>query len=359
MALSVIVGTAPPDVAAVGLSPLAELTAQLHALTESEHHPQALPDEAMSGHPELLNAAYRWAPLWAAYRARFLGPFGRTLDRSLADELADVAALPMPLFAECAGRAIRGSIDGPPLDRLLDHPGQQERLRQAARGRSTGRTELADRLVGSPEAFRTALLTFLEQYAATRFAADWRVLRPRLQAEATRLRFRVRDQGLAAALAELSPSAALLDEPARVVFDKLKDGVVHLDQRPVLVVPSYYSWPHLIVKREAGWPVIIQYGIRPGGGHGEVSLALLRSRLLVLADPARMRLCRLIAREPLTTSELARRSGMSEPQVSRHLRHLREVELVSSERTGRLVHYQLDLAAIRALGFDLELAIFR
>jgi DNA-binding transcriptional ArsR family regulator len=359
MVVSVIVANAPPDAAQVGLSPISELVAQLHALTESEHHPQVLPRQEIAAQPELREAIYRWSPLWSAYRARFLAPARSILGRSLADELGDIADLPIPRFAEYAGYAIRGGNSGSALGRLLDDPQQQAQLRQAARLRSTNRSELVDRLLDSPAGFRTELLEFLGRYAATWFDAEWQALQPRLQAEVHRLRFQIRDRGIAVALAGLSSSTALLQHPERVVFDKLHAGIVRLDQRPCLVVPSHYGWPHLLVKHEPGWPVVIQYGLPPRDGPQEVSLALLRARLLALADPARIRLCRLIAREPITTVELALLSGMTEPQVSRHLRQLRAVDLVRSERSGRFVHYQLELGVVRALGLDLERAMFR
>lgn len=359
MAVTVIVDSLPPTAVRVGLSPLAELTAHLHANTEREHHPQGRPGEEPARDPALAEQVHRWSPLWAAYQARFLLPGGPSLGRSLADELAGIAHLPLARFVEHAGYAIRSGNSGPPLDRLLDDAGQQRELRRAARLRSTSRRELAEQLLDGPAAFRADLLDFLARYAQACFDAEWHQLRPRLQADVHRLRIRLRDRDTATALAELSPSATVLDQPRRVLLDKLHSGIVRLDQRPCLVVPSHYCWPHLLVKHEPGWPVVIQYGIQTARGATEPSLALLRSRLQALADPARIRLCRLIAREALTTLDLAQRSGMTEPQVSRHLRQLRDATLVRPERDGRLVHYQLDLEAIRNLGLDLEHAIYR
>ncbi|MFI0445442.1 ArsR/SmtB family transcription factor [Actinomadura sp. 6N118] len=85
---------------------------------------------------------------------------------------------------------------------------------------------------------------------------------------------------------------------------------------------------------------------------GHVTLA--RSRLLALTDPSRTRLCRLIARQAMTTADLAERLSMTRPQVSRHLRVLRELGLVRVERNGRYVHYGLDLAAVERIGRDVR-----
>ncbi|MEU4157959.1 DUF5937 family protein [Actinoplanes sp. NPDC026670] len=359
MAVSVIVDNLPAAAVRPGLSPLAELTAHLHAHTEREHHPQIRPGDGSGPGPELTEQMHQWSPLWAAYQARFLFPAGPQPGRALADELADVADLPLDRFAEHAGYALRGGNSGPPLDALLHDTGQQQHLRRAARLRSTSRRELTEQLLDGPGAFRADLLEFLARYAEACFDAEWQRLHPRLLAETHRLGIRLRDRDVATALAELSPSATVLDQPRRVLLDKMHSGIVRLGRRPCLVVPSHYCRPHLLVKHEPGWPVVIQYGVPTAGGAAEPSLALLRSRLQTLADPARIRLCRLIAREALTTVDLAQRSGMTEPQVSRHLRQLRDVTLVRPERDGRLVHYQLDLEAIRNLGLDLEHAIYR
>lgn len=355
MATSLLFESAPADAAQVGLSPLAELVAHLHALAQREHHPQAT---ALDEHSDLADEFYRWSPLWATYRGRFFFPGRPTLGRSFADELADIADLPIPRFAEYAAYAIRGGHSGARLERILEDPEQQRHLRYTVRQRSVDRSELADQLLTAPAAFRDRLLDFLARYCAAHFGAEWQALQARLQAEVHRLRIRIRNKGAAAALAELSPTAAHLDRPERVVVDTLHFGIVRL-QQPYLVIPSYYGWPHFLVKHEAHWPVVIQYGLPPGDRPREVTLALVRSRLQVLLDPARIRLCRMIANDGLTTLELSRRSGMAAPQVSRHLRKLRDAELVRAERNGRLVYYQLDLEVVRTLGFDLELALRR
>jgi DNA-binding transcriptional ArsR family regulator len=82
-------------------------------------------------------------------------------------------------------------------------------------------------------------------------------------------------------------------------------------------------------------------------------------RLEVLRDAQRQRLARAIAREPLTPTELARRSGMTVPQVSRHLARLREAGLVTADRAGRRTYYQLDLDTVRRIGEDLLTVLFR
>ncbi|WP_346138383.1 metalloregulator ArsR/SmtB family transcription factor [Streptomyces coeruleofuscus] len=58
-------------------------------------------------------------------------------------------------------------------------------------------------------------------------------------------------------------------------------------------------------------------------------------------------------RHPAATAELAARLGMTSPQVSRHLRHLREAGLVLTHREGTAVYYGLNTEAMGRLGPDL------
>lgn len=89
------------------------------------------------------------------------------------------------------------------------------------------------------------------------------------------------------------------------------------------------------------------------------SLADVTQRLAILTDPQRLVLCRHLAGEAITTSELARRTGMSAPQVSRHIGRLRAAGLITSEPNGRLVHHRLSTEVMTRLGVDLLSAILR
>ncbi|GGG62468.1 hypothetical protein GCM10011374_27060 [Kocuria dechangensis] len=60
-----------------------------------------------------------------------------------------------------------------------------------------------------------------------------------------------------------------------------------------------------------------------------------------LSSSSRLGLLRLLREGAATVTQLAERSGLSQPLVSQHLRTLREAGLVNFTRTGRETHYSL------------------
>jgi DNA-binding transcriptional ArsR family regulator len=63
--------------------------------------------------------------------------------------------------------------------------------------------------------------------------------------------------------------------------------------------------------------------------------------------------------EPITTSDLSVRTGMTSPQVSRHLGRLREAGLLTSRRDGRQIYHRLDTNCLMHLGVDVLTSIIR
>lgn len=60
-----------------------------------------------------------------------------------------------------------------------------------------------------------------------------------------------------------------------------------------------------------------------------------------LADPLRMRIVALLARETLCTTHLVEETGARQTNLSNHLRVLREAGVVETEPCGRFTYYKL------------------
>jgi len=76
-----------------------------------------------------------------------------------------------------------------------------------------------------------------------------------------------------------------------------------------------------------------------------------------IADPVRRSILSMLRRGPLTAGAIASAFEISRPAVSRHLRVLREHDLVRDEAVGRSRVYRLDVAPL--LELDAWLGQFR
>ncbi|MFJ7270485.1 ArsR/SmtB family transcription factor [Streptomyces sp. NPDC099050] len=77
----------------------------------------------------------------------------------------------------------------------------------------------------------------------------------------------------------------------------------------------------------------------------------------VLADPLRLRIVHLLARETLCTTHLVAETGARQTNLSNHLKVLREAGIVDTEPCGRFTYYRLRPEVIASLAGQLgELA---
>ena len=66
-----------------------------------------------------------------------------------------------------------------------------------------------------------------------------------------------------------------------------------------------------------------------------------------LADPTRREILRLLRSGPKSSGDIAASFDSAWPTISRHLAVLREAELVSTEREGSTVMYELDMTVFQ------------
>jgi len=69
----------------------------------------------------------------------------------------------------------------------------------------------------------------------------------------------------------------------------------------------------------------------------------------VLADPLRLRIVTLLARETLCSTHLVEETGARQTNLSNHLKVLREAGVVETEPCGRFTYYRLKPDVIAAL----------
>ena len=342
-----------------GVSPLAELMACLHVLAEPDHHPEArgwlqrtgaaLPDP-------LRSDLHRFVPLWARYRSRLFFPTDERLNRTLTEELVSLAALPDDQFLPLAADAIRGRVTG--LDDAAAVAAGGVWVRECE-NRSFARGDLAHALVRNPDAFRRDLLDLLGRCATAFFTSDWERARPVLDAASRAVSHKLSTEPVLDVIAGLTDAASTRGSADTVYIDKLQQAECIVEETGLLLIPSIRARPHLIVKADPTVPKIVHYPTRAAGETSRPTQDDMRRRLLVLSEPIRWELCRHLINESITTTELATRTGASKSAVSRHLRALRETQLVESQKEGRQVFHRLNAAVILSLGADSLEAIIR
>ncbi|MFJ8077066.1 ArsR/SmtB family transcription factor [Streptomyces sp. NPDC096176] len=69
----------------------------------------------------------------------------------------------------------------------------------------------------------------------------------------------------------------------------------------------------------------------------------------VLADPLRLQIVTLLARETLCTTHLVEETGAKQTNLSNHLKVLREAGVVETEPCGRYIYYRLRPEVIESL----------
>ena len=76
-----------------------------------------------------------------------------------------------------------------------------------------------------------------------------------------------------------------------------------------------------------------------------------------LADPSRLAILDALRAGALAVGEIAERTGLTQPNVSNHLRCLSDCGLVVGERSGRFTHYRLGDARVAALLRDADMLL--
>lgn len=363
MSLMIDISGVPGNRVLFAASPLAELTAALHVLASPAHHPGLggwVSATRAALEPELAERLEEAEFLWRSSRADFLLPSRPAA--GLAQELDEVDRIPDEAYVHSALTTTCGN------DRVLfgkasplKDPHMRERTLDLAAARGPRQAAFAQRLLADPPLVRARVRRTLEECGPAFFDAAWRQVGPRLALDLRLKADLLARRGLTETLAAVSPAVSLDETGERIVIDKLQDNSAGAHGRPVAFVPTVFGHPHLVTVHAPGWPPVVQYPVATTKREAESALPmdLVRLRIEALAHPVRMRLIRTLARGAHTTGELASTWQLSAPEVSRHLAQLREAGLLTAQRRGRYVFYELDLSATAAIGTDLIEALLR
>ncbi|MGO1052017.1 winged helix-turn-helix domain-containing protein [Crossiella sp. CA198] len=297
----VAIGFAAQGVARVRLSVscLWEVVAGLRVLRGGEGRVLHAPWVARTAYPPADSLLWQLVPATPHYIPDFLTPPPQAPD--LTVELAALRATPPELVR--AHLDLSGIPKTPEIQALHQDP-------------VAGLTRLAAEITG---------------YWQHALAPDWPRIRALLDREVFRGARVLAEQGIGALLNDLHESVRW-DGAALTVANTHCQAPNVTDGPGLVLVPSVFVWPS-VLSISAGEAPQLAYPARgvaalwetPSGPTENLGAVLGRSRARLLTEMT----------APTSTTELARRTGMSAGAVSQHLNALRGAGLVASHRVGK------------------------
>lgn len=306
------------------------------------------------GHEDLMRCRFAVSPLWETFAAvhTLFEPHrqGFHLPWVRAARLpAEVDLEPFRLLLPRPGY-VPDFLTPPPLGPLAPIEEELERLRAIPPAqvgaelraclldpRRALPASATDPLLADPAATRDAMAGLLSACWEHLLRPHWPRLRALLDADVADRSRTLAEHGLerlvTALDGRLTWKQGTLHVESRAAADELR-----LDGRGLLLMPSAFVWPELILVGDEPWQPTLIYPARgigelwspPPGRPPEALAAVLgrtRARLLVALS------------RPETTTGLAARLGLSPASVSAHLTALRDAGLLESWRSGRRVFY--------------------
>jgi DNA-binding transcriptional ArsR family regulator len=187
--------------------------------------------------------------------------------------------------------------------------------------------------VSDPRGQVRRLADTLEAYWHVAIAPHWPRILALLQADVEYRARRLAQGGPAAVFDDLHPQVRWRADAVEV--DQPHDDRIELGGRGLLLVPSAFGWIRPGTVTREPWQPTVVYPARgvatlwEQGAAGTPAGLLGRTRADLLADLA----------APRSTTELARRHGISPGGASQHVSRLRAAGLVAGRRDGRSVLY--------------------
>jgi DNA-binding transcriptional ArsR family regulator len=189
-------------------------------------------------------------------------------------------------------------------------------------------------LLSDPMAAMQSLSVSLEQYWQQLLSPVWSELRRVVTADLAYRADELASTGLHHLLNHVHPKVSFNGEDlmVRSQFDVTRQA----GTSGLVLVPCVFAWPDVLIVDTEPYPVTISYTPRGAGTLWQTRRETRTRPAAKLIGRSRAEILALLDM-PLTTSQLAEQTEMSQPAVSQHLAVLRNSGLIEARRSGRMV----------------------
>jgi hypothetical protein len=225
------------------------------------------------------------------------------------------------------------------LEVMLATPAAQIRAEVTRCYEDTVMPAALERFLSRPRAAMRALAELLRTYWELVLAAHWRRIKSLLEHDILYRSRQLADGGTRELFADLDSSITWQDDGVlRIERRECADTIVQLDERGLLLLPSAFAWPKVVLVTAPPWQPTVAYPARGVGMLWESERPATPDALSRLLGRGRASVLSALDR-PRSTTDLARVLEFSPGGVSQHLSVLYSAGLVSRHRDRRVVLY--------------------
>lgn len=192
-------------------------------------------------------------------------------------------------------------------------------------------------LRADPAAGLARLTEVVAAYWDLAIAPFWPRMRALVEADVLHRARLLAEGGAGRLLNDLDPAVRWNDDELAVAH-RTVSASLRLRGDGLLLVPSVFAWPRVFSLVAPPWQPTLRYPPRGVGALWERRERSAPRALGAVLGRSRARLLTELD-SPASTTELARRTGLTAGAVSQHLGALRAAGFVNAYRAGRFVHY--------------------
>ncbi|EHO49758.1 ArsR/SmtB family transcription factor [Lentilactobacillus kisonensis] len=319
-------------------SPLNELFRSLHVLLNPRHHGMNI-DWALASRQKLSSQFFNDLHYFELIYELGVPPVFFNNFEQLADNLDDEIAHLRLFLRRTDPQIVRQSLEQVARDRENKFIPKLAKSLEWQDYQPTMAHSLLQDLQTDPDEVYGHLFKFIADYREQVFDQTWqdRALSQFLITEIKNQSEYLRNHGFVQLINHLQVDRMHWQQGKLMVTKPFDDHIKLNDDEVILLVPSYFVWPHLFVDHFSSGVTITYDALNKV--KTRVKVNELSSVFNALSDPVRLKMMAYLADEPRTTQSLAQIMMMSDSTVSHHLKLLRDTHLINGEKQRKFVLY--------------------